>query len=296
MPAFSRFRQASPSRPDRDRPPLERVVVLIPTYNERENLPLIAARIRAAVPECDVLVLEDNSPDGTGEVADRLAAEDPKIQVLHRAGKEGLGKAYLAGFEWALERGYDAVVEIDADGSHRPEHLPALLAAAENADVVIGSRWVPGGSVVNWPAHRKALSVYGNLYISVLLGMPVRDATAGFRVYRTEALRAMGLERVESHGYCFQTDLTWKAVKAGLRIVEVPIMFVEREIGDSKMSGDIFRESLLNVTSWGVKYRAEQARSWLRRTSHPASASASGDPAGPRRRRGRRGRWQSLDG
>lgn len=279
MPAFARFRQAAPVTPDRVRPPLDKVVVLIPTYNERENLPIITRRIRESVPQCDVLVLEDNSPDGTGEVADGLAAEDPRIQVLHREVKEGLGKAYLAGFEWALERGYDAVVEIDADGSHRPEHLPALLAAAEDADVVIGSRWVPGGSVVNWPAHRKALSVYGNRYISVLLGMPVRDATAGFRVYRTDALRVMGLDQVESHGYCFQTDLTWKAVKAGLTIVEVPIMFVEREIGDSKMSGDIFRESLLNVTSWGVKYRAQQARNLVRRA------------AARRRKR----QWKALD-
>lgn len=280
MPAFSRDRQAVASPARRERPPLAKVVVLVPTYNERENLPLIVGRIRAAVPQCDVLVLEDNSPDGTGEVADALAAGDERIRVLHREGKEGLGKAYLASFEWALERGYDAVVQIDADGSHRPEHLPALLAAAENADVVIGSRWVPGGSVVNWPAHRKALSVYGNLYISILLGMPVRDATAGYRVYRTDALRVMGLGQVESHGYCFQTDLTWKAVKADLKIVEVPIMFVEREIGDSKMSGDIFRESLLNVTSWGVTYRARQAADLARRL----------------RARRRAGRWQSLDG
>lgn len=290
MPAFSRFRQAAPTTQNRERPPLDKIVVLIPTYNERENLPLIVRRIRAAVPQCDVLVLEDNSPDGTGEVADALAAQDDHIQVLHRAGKEGLGKAYLAGFDWALERGYDAVVEIDADGSHRPEHLPALLAAAENADVVIGSRWVPGGSVVNWPAHRKALSVYGNLYISILLGMPVRDATAGFRVYRTDALRDMGLDQVESHGYSFQTDLTWKAVKAGLRIVEVPIMFVEREIGDSKMSGDIFRESLVLVTSWGVKYRAQQladlARRAKRRGRSPGDGSGSEGP---------RGRWHSLE-
>ncbi|WP_116113965.1 polyprenol monophosphomannose synthase [Austwickia chelonae] len=275
MSVFSRFRQAAPQLPERMRPPLEKVVVLIPTYNERENLPIIAKRVREAVPECDILVLEDNSPDGTGEVADALAAEDDKIKVMHRQGKEGLGKAYLAGFEWAMEQGYDAVVELDADGSHRPEHLPSLLAAAANADVVIGSRWVPGGSVVNWPAHRKALSVYGNLYIAVLLGMPVRDATAGFRVYRTDSLRMMGLEQVESHGYCFQTDLTWKAVKAGLEIVEVPIMFVEREIGDSKMSGDIVRESLINVTTWGLKYRASQVKSAFGRV--------------------RSGRWNSLD-
>lgn len=274
MPAFSRFRQSSAHTPEPSRPPLEKVAILIPTYNERENLPRIVSRIRAAVPQCDLLVLEDNSPDGTGEVADELAAADEKIQVLHRKGKEGLGKAYLAGFEWAIERGYDAVVEIDADGSHRPEHLPALLAAAERADVVIGSRWVPGGSVVNWPAHRKALSVYGNLYISVLLGMGVRDATAGFRVYRTSALRAMGIENVESHGYFFQTDLTWRAKQAGLTIVEVPITFVEREIGDSKMSGDIFRESLVGVTKRGFAFRAGQVK----------------DLAG----RVRGGRWHSL--
>ena len=159
-------------------------------------------------------MLDDNSPDGTGEVADALAAADPQVHVLHRAGKEGLGAAYLAGFGWALDAGYDAVVEMDADGSHRPEHLPAMLAAAEHADAVIGSRWVRGGSVVNWPLHRKALSVGGNLYVKVLLGMPVNDATAGYRVYRVEALRAMGLDDVESLGYCFQTDLTWRAVKA----------------------------------------------------------------------------------
>ncbi|MBW3084348.1 Undecaprenyl-phosphate mannosyltransferase [Austwickia sp. TVS 96-490-7B] len=274
MPVFNRLRQVNPQIEDRERHPLNRVLILIPTYNERENLPLIAQRIREAAPQCDILVLEDNSPDGTGEVADQLAAADDKIQVMHRKGKEGLGKAYLAGFEWAMEHGYDAVVEIDADGSHRPEHLPALLAAAENADVVIGSRWVPGGSVVNWPAHRKALSVYGNLYISVLLGMPVRDATAGFRVYRTDALRMMGIENVESHGYFFQTDLTWRAAQAKLKIVEVPITFVEREIGDSKMSGDIFRESLIGVTKRGLAFRAGQAKDAVSRV--------------------REGGWQSL--
>lgn len=265
MPSFSRSSQSAQQKDEQARPPLDKVVVLIPTYNERENLPRIVERIREAVPECDLLILEDNSPDGTGEVADELAAKDSKVQVMHRKGKEGLGKAYLAGFEWALERGYAAVVEIDADGSHRPEHLPALLAAAEHADVVIGSRWVQGGSVENWPPHRKALSVYGNLYISILLGMPVRDATAGFRVYRTDALRLMGLDKVESHGYFFQTDLTWRAVQSGLKIVEVPITFVEREIGDSKMSGDIFRESLIGVTKRGVVFRAQQAKGFVQK-------------------------------
>jgi dolichol-phosphate mannosyltransferase len=242
------------------RPPLERVAVLIPTYNERDNLPVIVARVREVLPQLDVVVLDDNSPDGTGAVADELAAADPQVSVIHRAGKEGLGAAYLAGFAWALGAGYDAVVEMDADGSHRPEDLTAMLAAAEHADAVIGSRWVPGGSVVNWPLHRKALSVGGNLYVKVLLGMPVHDATAGYRVYRADALRTMGLHDVESLGYCFQTDLTWRAVKAGLTVVEVPITFVEREIGDSKMSPDIMKESLRRITGWGVRHRARQLR------------------------------------
>ncbi len=265
MPAFRRSRQQA--APELERPPLDHVLILIPTYNERANLPTTLERIRCAVPAADVLVIDDNSPDGTGEVADEIAARDSQVSVLHRHGKEGLGKAYLAGFHWGLERGYDALIEIDADGSHRPEHLPTLLAAAENADVVIGSRWIPGGSVVNWPWHRKALSVGGNAYISVLLGMPVRDATAGFRVYRADALRRIGLDHVESHGYCFQTDLTWKAVKSSLKIVEVPITFVEREVGDSKMTKDIVRESLVNVTGWGVKYRAGQVKSLAQRIS-----------------------------
>jgi dolichol-phosphate mannosyltransferase len=251
------------------RPPLRRVAVLIPTYNERETLPVIVHRVREVVPDVDVVVLDDNSPDGTGEVADALAAGDPQVHVLHREGKEGLGAAYLAGFGWAMDAGYDAVVEMDADGSHRPEHLPAMLAAAEHADAVIGSRWVRGGSVVNWPLHRKALSVGGNLYVKLLLGMPVNDATAGYRVYRVGALREMGLDDVESLGYCFQTDLTWRAVKHGLTVVEVPITFVEREVGDSKMSPDIMKESLRRITSWGVRHRARQVRELVGGTREP---------------------------
>jgi len=237
------------------------VLVCIPTYNERDNLPLVVGRIRATVPSADILVLDDNSPDGTGQVADALAAGDTQVHVLHRAGKEGLGRAYLAGFEWALERGYDAVVEMDADGSHQPEQLPMLLAATEaGADLVIGSRWVRGGSVVNWPLHRKALSVGGNLYIRVLLGMPVNDATAGYRVYTVDALRRLDLHDVASQGYSFQTDLTRRAVERGMRVVEVPITFVEREVGESKMSGSIMRESLQRITVWGVTKRADQLR------------------------------------
>jgi dolichol-phosphate mannosyltransferase len=244
-----------------------RVLACIPTYNERENLPLIVQRVRAAVPGADILVLDDNSPDGTGAVADQLAAGDPQVHVLHRAAKQGLGMAYLAGFAWGLERGYDTLVEMDADGSHQPEQLPSLLAALDGADVVIGSRWVRGGSVVNWPMHRKALSVGANLYTRALLGMPVHDATAGFRAYRASALRAVGLEAVASQGYCFQVDLTARAVRQGLRVVEVPITFVEREIGYSKMSGDIMRESLTRITAWGVQHRTEQLRLATRRLS-----------------------------
>jgi dolichol-phosphate mannosyltransferase len=251
------------------RPPLRRVAVLIPTYNERDTLPVVVRRVREVTPDVDVVVLDDSSPDGTGAVADALAAHDPRVHVIHRAAKEGLGAAYLSGFAWALEAGYDAVVEMDADGSHRPEHLPAMLAAAEHADAVIGSRWVRGGSVVNWPLHRKALSVGGNLYVKVLLGMPVNDATAGYRVYRTEALRVMGLEDVESLGYCFQTDLTWRAVKHGLTVVEVPITFVEREVGDSKMSPDIMTESLRRITGWGLRHRARQVRGLVAGTREP---------------------------
>ena len=246
--------------PDPTRPPLSRVAVLIPTYDERDTLPTAVEGVRHYAPEADIVVIDDASPDGTGEVADALAAADPRVHVIHRAGKEGLGAAYLEGFAWAMDRGYDALVEMDADGSHRPQDLPALLDAAADADVVVGSRWVRGGRVVNWPVHRKALSVGGNVYVKLLLGMPVNDATAGFRVYRTDALRTMGLADVASHGYCFQTDLTWRAVRAGLTVLEVPITFVEREVGTSKMSGDIVVESLRRITGWGLRHRAGQVR------------------------------------
>jgi dolichol-phosphate mannosyltransferase len=251
--------------PESPRPPLRRVAVLIPTYNERDTLPLTVSGVRRVVPDADVVVLDDSSPDGTGDVADRLAADDERVHVIHRAEKEGLGAAYLAGFRWALDAGYDAVVEMDADGSHAPEHLPALLAAAAEADAVIGSRWVPGGKVVNWPLHRRALSVGGNLYVKALLGMPVNDATAGFRVYRADALRTMGLDDVASQGYCFQTDLTWRAVRSGLTVVEVPITFVERTVGDSKMDRDVMTESLRLITGWGIRHRVGQVRALLHR-------------------------------
>ncbi|WP_153397366.1 polyprenol monophosphomannose synthase [Ornithinicoccus halotolerans] len=234
------------------------VCVLVPTYNERESLPGVLSRTRAAVPEADILVLDDASPDGTGEVADAWAAGDERVRVLHRPGKSGLGQAYLAGFAWAAERGYDAVVQMDADGSHLPEQLPRLLAAADGADVVIGSRWVPGGAIHHWPAHRRLLSRGGNVYTRVALGLPVRDATAGFRVYRVPALLRLGLADVASQGYCFQVDLTLRAIEQRLRVVEVPIDFVEREQGRSKMGGEIVREALLRVSLWGLRRRGSQ--------------------------------------
>ena len=246
------------------RPVIRRVCVCVPTYNEAGNIEPIVRRIRTAVPAADVVVLDDASPDGTGRIADGLAEQDPQVHVLHRPGKQGLGPAYLAGFAWALDRDYDAVVEIDADGSHQPEQLPALLAAAADADVVVGSRYVPGGTVHNWPAHRRALSVGANTYVRLLLGIPVHDATAGFRVYRADALRAMDTAAVASQGYCFQVDLTLRALDEGLRVVEVPVTFVEREVGTSKMDDAIVREAALRVGVWGARRRWRQVRTFLR--------------------------------
>jgi len=245
-------------------PPIERVAVIMPTYQERQNLEAIAGRLRAAVPHADLLVVDDNSPDGTGDLADKLAETDTHIQVLHRTVKAGLGPAYTAGFRWALDRGYDAVVEMDADGSHQPEQLPQLLAALDGADAVIGSRWIPGGRLLNWPKSREILSRGANVYTRLMLGLDIRDATGGYRAYRTSALRAISLDTVESAGYCFQIDLTLRLVRAGLRVVEVPITFVERERGASKMSRAIIGEAFLRVAQWGVasrlKYRGAPGR------------------------------------
>ena len=238
-----------------------RTVIVMPTYNERQNLEIIAGRVRESVPEADLLVVDDNSPDGTGDLADKLAETDQHIQVMHRTEKAGLGRAYVAGFSWALERGYDVIVEMDADGSHRPEDLPRMLAALEDADLVLGSRYVPGGTVVNWPWHRLVLSRGGNTYARLALGVPLRDITGGYRAFRRETLVGLGLDGVESQGYCFQVDLAWRAVRGGFRVVEVPITFVERELGTSKMSGSVVREALWRVTEWGVASRADAVRS-----------------------------------
>ena len=229
------------------------VVVIMPTYNERENLETIAGRLRAAVPDADLLIVDDNSPDGTGELAGKLSEQDPQISVMHRTGKEGLGPAYIAGFRCAMDCNYDVVVQMDADGSHQPEQLPELLAALEaGADGVIGSRWVPGGRTVNWPKSREILSRGGNAYARIMLGLDIKDATGGYRAYRTTALRAISLDTVESAGYCFQIDLTRRLIHAGQRIVEVPITFVERELGASKMSRAIVGEAFLRVAQWAV--------------------------------------------
>lgn len=243
-----------------------RVLTIIPTYNELESLPKTLGRLRAACPDVHVLVADDNSPDGTGKLADELAAKDENVHVMHRRGKEGLGAAYLAGFAWGLERGYDVLVEMDADGSHRPEQLPGLLRAVEQgADLAIGSRWVPGGEVVNWPLSRKLISRTGSFVSRFFLGLSVHDVTAGYRAYRASTLNALDLDAVDSVGYGFQVDMTFRVARAGLRIVEVPITFVEREFGESKMSGSIVQEAGVNVVKWGLGARWEKLRSLLGR-------------------------------
>jgi dolichol-phosphate mannosyltransferase len=242
---------------------LGRVVMIVPTYNEAANLAWIVERVRRSLPDADVLVVDDGSPDGTGAIADELAESDAHVSVVHRTAKEGLGAAYLHGFRVALERGYDVIGEMDADGSHQPEQLPVLLEALEDADLVLGSRWVPGGAVVNWPWTRVALSRGGNLYTRLLLGIPVRDATGGFRLFRRTTLEKIDLGSVQSVGYCFQADLAWRTVEAGLRVREVPITFVERLRGESKMSPDVAVESLRRITAWGLRERHHQARGVL---------------------------------
>ncbi|MGV8851329.1 MAG: polyprenol monophosphomannose synthase [Rhodoglobus sp.] len=237
------------------------VVVVVPTYNEIENLAAIVGRLRQAVPRAHVLIVDDSSPDGTGELADQLASTDPGVSVLHRAKKDGLGKAYLSGFALALERGYDYIVEIDADGSHDPTELPAMIKLAKAGnDLVIGSRWIDGGSVQNWPWFRHSVSRAGNSYARAVLGSHINDLTAGYRVFRSSALRDLGLEGVSSQGYCFQVELAWNLERAGYRVVEHPITFVERSTGRSKMHAGIVAEALLRVTGWGLSATLKTVR------------------------------------
>ncbi len=240
--------------------PVGTVLVIVPTYDEAQNIEEITVRLRAAVPVAELLIVDDASPDGTGEIADRLARDDDQVHVLHRSEKSGLGGAYIAGFRWADQHGFDIVVEMDADGSHAPEELPRLLAGLDGADLVLGSRWVAGGAVRNWPRSRLVLSRIGNAYARRALRLPLRDATGGYRAYRRHVLEAISLDAVSSQGYCFQVDLAWQTWLAGFDIVEVPITFTERERGRSKMSRAIVFEALWRVTLWGLTSRLKRVR------------------------------------
>jgi dolichol-phosphate mannosyltransferase len=244
-----------------------RALICLPTYDERENLAPIVDAIFRVVPDVDVLVIDDDSPDGTGRLADEIAARDPRVKVLHRAAKQGLGRAYLAGFAWALERDYGLVLEMDADFSHDPRHLPSLLAAARDADLVLGSRYVPGGGTVNWGLGRKIVSRGGSAYARAILGIDVRDLTGGFKCFRREVLEAIELATVECSGYAFQIELTFRAARRGFRIVEVPIVFADRRVGQSKMSRRIVLEAMRKV--WSMRFsrfakEADRARASVR--------------------------------
>lgn len=233
-----------------------RTLVVIPTYEEAANIAWIIGALHRVQPDVDVLVVDDGSPDGTGRIAAEISAADPRVHVLLRDSKQGLGSAYRAGFAWGLARNYDRLVEMDADGSHRPEDLGALLAASrEGADLVLGSRWVPGGRVVNWPWHRRMISLAGTRYARMMLAIDVNDATGGYRVFRRHTLERLRLDEVASQGYCFQIDMARRTLAAGMTITEVPITFIERERGTSKMSGAIVREALWRVTLWGISRR-----------------------------------------
>ncbi|MCT9622501.1 polyprenol monophosphomannose synthase [Curtobacterium sp. C2H10] len=238
-------------------------LVIVPTYNEAENVRTIAAAVLGALPDAHLLVVDDASPDGTADLVRQLAATDDRVHLLERSGKLGLGTAYVAGFRWGLERGYTLLVEMDADGSHPADRLPALVAAVDGADDVmlaIGSRWVPGGSVVDWPLHREVLSRGANTYARFVLGIGVRDVTAGFRVYRADAIARMDLDSIDSKGYCFQVDMTLRVDDLGGRIVEVPIRFRDRVHGVSKMSRSIVLEAMLRTTQWGLQRRFGRRR------------------------------------
>jgi len=244
------------------------VLVIIPTYNEKDNISIICSRLREAVSYADILIVDDNSPDGTGQLADSMADKDRHIHVMHRTAKNGLGAAYMAGFAWGLKHGYEALVEMDADGSHQPEQLPRLLARLESADMVKGSRYVPGGSIVNWPKSREWISRGGSWWTRLMIGVPVADVTGGFNAFRAETLSII-MDKISSVGYNFQVDLTWQVISHGMTVAEVPITFVERVRGQSKMSGSIVVEAMVKTTAWGIRYRSGQFWSWLK--SLPAS-------------------------
>lgn len=230
----------------------KRILIITPTYNERENLQRLTTEVHRILPEAHMLIVDDNSPDGTGDLAEGLAASDSRISVLHRAGKLGLGTAYVAGFKYALANGYDLIFEMDADFSHRPEHLPEFLEAIENADVVLGCRYMEGGGTEDWGLMRRLLSRGGNLYARTLLSLPFRDLTGGFKCFRREVLEGIDLDSLESAGYAFQIELTHRAHRAGFRIAETPIIFPDRTLGHSKMSRKIVAEALVRV--WGIRF------------------------------------------
>ncbi|MEZ0334449.1 MAG: polyprenol monophosphomannose synthase [Gemmatimonadales bacterium] len=236
----------------------ERALVVLPTYNERVNLPLIVPQILEQDPRIEVLIVDDNSPDGTGQLADELAAADSRVHVMHRAEKAGLGKAYLAGFRWALDRGYDFVLEMDADFSHDPKFLRQLLAAAKDADLAIGSRYRAGVNVINWPISRLLLSIGANQYARWVTGLPLTDSTAGFKCFRREVLESIDFEKVRSNGYSFQIEMSFRTWKKGFRLVEVPIVFTDRMEGQSKMNKRIVREAIWMV--WWLRLRSVAGR------------------------------------
>jgi len=231
---------------------------VVPTYNERVNLPIIVPAILQQDPRVDVLVVDDNSPDGTGAIADTLATESPRVHVLHREAKQGLGKAYLAGFTWALARSYDLLIEMDADFSHDPKFLPELIRAAGEADLVIGSRYKTGVNVINWPMSRLLLSIGANQYARWITGLPLTDSTGGFKCFRRSVLEAIDFSRVRSNGYAFQIEMSYRAWRKGFRLVEVPIVFTDRIEGQSKMNKRIVREAIWMV--WWLRLRALAGR------------------------------------
>ena len=246
-----------------------RAIIIMPTYNECDNLPMITRAIFNAAPWANILVVDDNSPDGTGQVADALAANDGRLRVLHRAGKEGLGTAYIAGFKIAIEYGFDRIFEMDADFSHDPNYLPAFIRASEKADLVIGSRYIPGGSTPNWSRLRRFISGGGNVFARALLRMPVHDCTAGFRCYHRSALEAIDLDSIRAQGYAFQVELVYRVLRARLRVTEIPITFIDRRVGQSKMSRRIFIEGFQYV----MRTRREQGL-----VPHPAPGQVTVAP------------------
>jgi dolichol-phosphate mannosyltransferase len=227
-------------------------LVVVPTYNEHLNIVKLVESIFRVVPELDILVVDDNSPDGTGDIADKLALSEPRLQVLHRKGKQGLGSAYVAGFKYALEKGYDYVFEMDADFSHNPKNLPLFIEKAGAFDVVIGSRYVNGISVVNWPLRRLLLSIMANLYVRLILGLPLKDSTSGYKCFRTEVLKSIDLNKIKSDGYSFQIELNYRAHKSGFKLCEIPIIFIDRNTGISKMNKHIIKEALL--LPWSLRF------------------------------------------